>query len=65
MGWFPAGTVFADARLPPMMAAFALGALLQGLESMQIAVAQRELRTGALARLEILEKYLSQRKLLG
>jgi O-antigen/teichoic acid export membrane protein len=52
-GAFSAGTVYADPRLPLMMAAFAFSALLQGAESMQLAMAQRELRGGALARLEI------------
>jgi O-antigen/teichoic acid export membrane protein len=52
-GAFAAGTVYADPRLPPMMAVFALTALLQGAESMQLATAQRELRGGHLARLEI------------
>jgi O-antigen/teichoic acid export membrane protein len=52
-GAFAAGTVYADPRLPPMMAAFALAALLQGAESMKLASAQRELRGGQLARLEI------------
>jgi O-antigen/teichoic acid export membrane protein len=52
-GMFAAGTVYADPRLPPMVAAFALAALLQGAESMKLASAQRELRGGELARLEI------------
>jgi O-antigen/teichoic acid export membrane protein len=52
-GAFAAGTVYADPRLPLMMAAFALSALLQGAESMKIATAQRELHGGHLARLEI------------
>jgi O-antigen/teichoic acid export membrane protein len=52
-GAYAAGTVYADPRLPPMMAVFALTALLQGAESMQLATAQRELRGGHLARLEI------------
>ncbi|MEN9904613.1 MAG: hypothetical protein RLZZ555_1178 [Pseudomonadota bacterium] len=52
-GWFAAGTVYADARLPAITALFALSALLQGLESMKIAIAQRELRTGEIARLDL------------
>jgi O-antigen/teichoic acid export membrane protein len=52
-GLFAAGTVYTDPRLPLMMAAFALAALLQGAESMKIATAQRELRGGHIARLEI------------
>lgn len=50
---FAAGTVYADARLPPMMTLFALCALLQGLESMKLALAQRDLRIGRLARLDL------------
>jgi O-antigen/teichoic acid export membrane protein len=52
-GAFTTGTVYADPRLPLMMAAFALSALLQGAESMKIATAQRELHGGHLARLEL------------
>ena len=37
-GYFHSGTVYADARLPPMIAVFALCALLQGLESMKLAL---------------------------
>jgi O-antigen/teichoic acid export membrane protein len=50
---FAAGTVYADARLPPMVAVFALCALLQGMESMKLASAQRELQVGHLARLDL------------
>ena len=52
-GGFAPGTVYADPRLPAMTAVFALCALLQGAESIRLATAQRELRTGQLARLEI------------
>jgi len=52
-GLFAAGTVYADARLPPMVTLFALCALLQGMESMKLASAQRELQVGHLARLEL------------
>ncbi len=52
-GLFAAGTVYTDARLPPMMALFALCALLQGLESMKLGLAQRDLQLGRLARLEL------------
>ncbi len=50
---FAAGTVYADPRLPWMMSVFALSALLQGAESLNLATAQRELRTGQLMRLEL------------
>jgi O-antigen/teichoic acid export membrane protein len=52
-GWFASGTVYTDARLPLMMAVFSFSALIQGLESMKLALAQRELQGGRLARLEI------------
>jgi len=53
-GQFEAGTVYSDPRLPAMVAAFALCALFQGLESMKLAGAQRALEMARLARLEIL-----------
>ena len=52
-GWFEAGTVYADTRLPPMMVVFGLTALIQGFESMNLAAAQRELLGSQLARLEV------------
>ncbi len=58
-GHFHSGTVYADARLPPMIAVFALCALLQGLESMKLACAQRELQVAYLARLEIASQLLA------
>jgi len=53
-GWFSNGTVYADPRLPPMMAVLALCAVLQGLESMQLATAQRELLGRQMVWLELL-----------
>lgn len=55
-GRFPAGTAYADPRMPWMMAAFAVAALLQGAESMRIATAQRDLRTDVLVRMELLSQ---------
>ena len=52
-GVFASATVYADPRLPAMMAVFAACALIQGAESMKLAGAQRELRGGHLARLEL------------
>ena len=52
-GWFVAGTVYADPLLPMLMAVFALSALIQGMESMQLATAQRELMGRQLVRLEL------------
>ncbi len=54
MGLAATGTVYADVQLPWMIAAFALCALVQGGESMQLACAQRDLRGKELARLELL-----------
>lgn len=51
-----AGTVYSDARLPWMVAAFALCAILQGAESMHLATAQRELHTRLLAQLELMSQ---------
>ncbi len=53
-GWFAEGTVYADPRLPAMVALFALSAIFQGLESIQLASAQRELMGRQLVRLELI-----------
>lgn len=53
-GMFAAGTVYTDPRLPGLIAVFALCALVQGAESTRLASAQRDLRGGELARLELL-----------
>lgn len=58
-GFFQQGTVYADPRLPPMIAVFSLCALLQGLESMKLAIAQRELKVAYLARLELLTQLIA------
>lgn len=52
-GVFAPDTVYADSRLPLMVALFALCALLQGGESMRLAMAQRRLHGGVMARLEL------------
>lgn len=52
-GWFARGTVYADPRLAGLMAAFSLCALLQGVESIQLALAQRDMSTRPLVRLEL------------
>lgn len=56
-GWITVG-VYADPRLPWMMAVFAGVALVQGGESLKLALAQRELQVGRLARLELLSQVL-------
>jgi O-antigen/teichoic acid export membrane protein len=52
-GGFVGDTVYADPRLPLLIGLFAGCALLQAGESMNIGLAQRALRGGALARLEL------------
>lgn len=56
--WASAGSVYSDPRLPPMLALFALVALVQGCESMGLALAQRRLLTGPLVRLELVSQLL-------
>jgi O-antigen/teichoic acid export membrane protein len=52
--WFAAGTVYADPMLPGLIAAFAVCALLQGFESIQLATAQRDMAARTMVRLELL-----------
>lgn len=52
-GLFAPETVYADPRLPLMMAVFAICALVQGGESINLALAERELHGRLLARLEL------------
>ncbi len=65
LGWSRAGTVLADPRLPGLLAAFALCALIQGAESMRLACAQRALQAAALARLELLSHLVALAVTLG
>ena len=55
---FGSGTVYADPRLPWLMAVFSINALLQGTESMHLASAQRELHTRLLTRLELVSQLI-------
>ena len=64
-GYFQLGTVYSDPRLPPMIAVFSICALLQGLESMKLACAQRDLQVAYLARLEIGSQLLAMVVTLG
>jgi O-antigen/teichoic acid export membrane protein len=64
-GMFQAGTVYTDARFPGMLAVFSVCALLQGMESMKLAIAQRELQGGHLARLEIGSQLVAMAVTLG
>lgn len=52
-GVFVEGTVYSDQRFPLMMAIFALCALIQGGESINLALAERQLHGRLLARLEL------------
>ncbi len=58
-GYFAKGTVYADPRLAPMIAVFGVCALLQGLESMKLALAQRELQVAYLSRLEVASQLIA------
>jgi O-antigen/teichoic acid export membrane protein len=58
-GFFAQGTVFADPRLAPMIAVFGVCALLQGLESMKLALAQRALQVAYLSRLEVASQLIA------
>jgi O-antigen/teichoic acid export membrane protein len=55
-GIFAEGTVYADPRFPSMMGVFSLCALIQGLESIKVASAERDLQGGRLARLELISQ---------
>ncbi len=54
--WIQTSSVYADPRMPWMMASFAICALMQGLESMKLATAQRNLHGSQLARVELLSQ---------
>ena len=58
-GWFAAGTVYADPRLPAMIALFAIAAVVQGLESVRIATAQRDLQGRRIVQLELLTQLVT------
>jgi len=58
-GWFASASVYADPRLPSVVAAFALAALFQGGESMRLACAQRRLQTQWVVRLELITQALT------
>lgn len=62
---FKAGTVYAEPQLPWMILVFALCALLQGAESMYIAIAQRDLQTRLLTHLELLSQIIGMIVTIG
>ena len=63
--WIQASSVYADPRMPWMMASFSVCALLQGLESMKLATAQRNLHGAYLARLELLSQLAAMVTTIG
>jgi O-antigen/teichoic acid export membrane protein len=52
-GALPAGSVYADPMLPPVISGLALTALIIGFESNRLAIARRQLNMGRVARLDI------------
>lgn len=56
--WTP-GTVYADPRLPPLIAVFALVLVFQGLESIRILQARRQMHLHLLTRLDIAAQLVS------
>lgn len=63
--WMQASSVYADPRMPWMMASFSICALLQGMESMKLATAQRNLHGAFLARLELLSQLAAMVTTIG
>ncbi|MCK9685867.1 oligosaccharide flippase family protein [Scleromatobacter humisilvae] len=53
LGWWKAGTVYADERLPYLIVAFALTLVLQGFESIRIIQARRQMHLHTLTKIEI------------
>ncbi len=53
LGLFKAGTVYADERLPYLVAAFALTLVLQGFESIRIIQARRKMHLHTLTKIDI------------
>lgn len=51
--WIPEGSVYADPRMPWMVVSLSVCAALQGLESMKLSTAQRNLHGGYLASMEL------------
>ena len=53
LGWWKAGTVYADERLPYLIVAFALTLVLQGFESIRIIQARRQMHLHMVTKIEI------------
>jgi O-antigen/teichoic acid export membrane protein len=58
-GWFAPDTVYADPRLPAMIALFAIAAVVQGLESIRLATAQRDLQGRRIVQLELVTQLVT------
>ena len=63
--WIQDSSVYADPRMPWMMASFSVCALLQGLESMKPATAQRNLHGRYLARMELISQLAAMVTTIG
>ncbi len=58
-GWVREQTAYADARLPWVVAAFALVALLQGLESIRVGLAKRAMQMKRLTHIDLASQLIS------
>lgn len=58
-GWFSPGTVYASPELPAMLFGFGLTLALQGAESIQCRIAEREIRLGRVAAIDLGSQVLS------
>jgi O-antigen/teichoic acid export membrane protein len=54
--WFKEGTVYADARLPPLLAVACLATILGGLASINISLAERQMNLKRLTLIELLSQ---------
>ena len=55
-GWFRADSVYADPMLPPVLSIYAFNAVLQGLETTRVALAQRHLQLDVTTRIELISQ---------
>ena len=59
LGWWKAGTVYADPRLPYLIAAFSVVLVLQGCESIRIVQARRQMHLHTLTKIDISQQVVS------
>ncbi|MBK7614783.1 MAG: oligosaccharide flippase family protein [Burkholderiales bacterium] len=59
VGWVQPQTAYGDPLLPWVIAAFALVALLQGLESIRVGLAKRTMQMQALTRIDLFSQFLA------